>query len=396
MNHLTNRRCSDGTHLDGRHGISELCDGSSWRCITKRDRLSWFGLTRFRTTVRVSKQEQVMFESSSKSRKSRNGWQMTWQWVPDIWSNRWKRFGGCDSGFTWGNTYRQNWSRAECSRRYIFWDERCKIGWLLKLEYPEKNRSDFKANSVANRKPMQIRKNRCNVAEPRFLCDHSSESILNMLKASEIWNGCASQERVAIIKSRADYCYSYGFRSLSSKRSTDVTQRTNMEITSLTCFRHLLIKGHFWVKVNTKILNWCLKLNRRASNRDRSNRLSQSSERFGSGVVKSDGLWLGWVQVKTIIQKPVVNSLSARFNWSNLSSQRWRVSTYIKLSVISILMEGHCVILVWLIRIYYICDWRYEKNKKQWSKNRALRHACEYGGGRWGRRINFHKVWAVC
>ena len=70
-------------------------------------------------------------------------------------------------------------SRAECSHRYIFWDERCKIGWLLKLEYPESNRSDFKANSVANRKPMQIGKNRCDVAEP-------SESILNMLKAKEI------------------------------------------------------------------------------------------------------------------------------------------------------------------------------------------------------------------
>ena len=222
MNHLTNRRRSDGTLLDERHGISELCDGSSWRCITKRDRLSWLGLTRFRTTVREIKQEQVMFESSSESRKSWNGWQMTWQWFPDIWSNRWTRFGGCDGGLTWGNTYRQNWSRAECSRRYIFWDQRCQIGWLLKLEYPESNCSDFKANSVANRKPMQIRMNRCNVAEPRFLCNHSSKSILHMLKESEIWNGCASQERVAIIKSRANYCYSYGFWSLSSKRSTDV------------------------------------------------------------------------------------------------------------------------------------------------------------------------------
>ena len=62
MNHLTNRRRSDGTPLDGRHGISELCDGSSWRCITKHDRLSWFGLTRFRPTIRVSKQEQVMLK----------------------------------------------------------------------------------------------------------------------------------------------------------------------------------------------------------------------------------------------------------------------------------------------------------------------------------------------
>ena len=27
-------------------------------------------------------------------------------------------------------------------------------------------------NSVAKQKPMQIRKNRCDVAEPRFLCDY--------------------------------------------------------------------------------------------------------------------------------------------------------------------------------------------------------------------------------
>ena len=77
MNHLTNRRRSDGTPLDGRHGISGLCDGSSWWCITKRYRLSWFDLTRLRTTVGVSKQENVMF---SKSRKSWNGWQRIWQW----------------------------------------------------------------------------------------------------------------------------------------------------------------------------------------------------------------------------------------------------------------------------------------------------------------------------
>ena len=33
---------------------------------------------------------------------------------------------------------------------------------------------------------MQIRKNRCDVAEPRFLCDHSSKSILDTLKASQL------------------------------------------------------------------------------------------------------------------------------------------------------------------------------------------------------------------
>ena len=40
MNRLTNRRRTDGTRLDGRHGIYGLCDGSSWRCITKEG-LNW-------------------------------------------------------------------------------------------------------------------------------------------------------------------------------------------------------------------------------------------------------------------------------------------------------------------------------------------------------------------
>ena len=139
-----------------------------------------------------------------------------------------------------GNTYWQRWRKAESSRRYISRDERSKIRWLLKLLHLHvSNRSDFKANSVANRKPMQIRENRCDVAEPRFLCDHPSKSVLDTLKASQIWIGCASQERIAEIKSGANYCCSNGFGSLSSERSPNVTHRTNMEITRLACFRHL-------------------------------------------------------------------------------------------------------------------------------------------------------------
>ena len=133
MNRLTNRRRSDGTHLDGRHGICGLCDGSSWHCIMKWDTLSWLGHTRFCTTVRVSKQEQMMFESSSKNRKSWGGRQMIRQCIPDTRSNRWEWFRGCHGGFTCGNTYWQRWRRAECSRRYISRDERSKIGWLLRL-----------------------------------------------------------------------------------------------------------------------------------------------------------------------------------------------------------------------------------------------------------------------
>ena len=49
------------------------------------------------------------------------------------------------------------------------------------------NRSNFKTNSMANGKPMQIRKNRCDATEtePRFFGDQSSKSILDKLKLGE-------------------------------------------------------------------------------------------------------------------------------------------------------------------------------------------------------------------
>ena len=92
---------SGGTPLAGRYGISRLWDGSSWCCIIKCDALSWFDLTGFCTTVRVSKQKKIMFEGSSKSRMSGNGRKINWQCFPDVSSNGWKRFWGCHGGRTW-------------------------------------------------------------------------------------------------------------------------------------------------------------------------------------------------------------------------------------------------------------------------------------------------------
>ena len=57
-----------------------------------------------------------MFESSSKNRKSWNGRQMVWQWIPNTWSNRWKWFGSCHGGFTWRNAY---WERLTCDSNLI-------------------------------------------------------------------------------------------------------------------------------------------------------------------------------------------------------------------------------------------------------------------------------------
>ena len=47
--------------------------------------------------------------------------------------------------------------------------------------------------------------------------------------------------------------------------------------------------------------------------------------------------------MKTIVQEPVVNPLSARFYRSDLMGKCRQVSTNMQLSVISVLMEGHNV-----------------------------------------------------
>ena len=136
---------------------------------------------------------------------------------------------------------------------------------------------------------MQIRKNTCDASERRFLCDNSSKSILDTLKPSQIWNGCASQEGVAEIKSEANNCCSYGFRSLNGKRNTNVTQRTNMEKANLafseTCSSKDIFESLY--SVYTQILNWGLKLDRRASNRDRSNRSAKAARGFDLGLLKT-------------------------------------------------------------------------------------------------------------
>ena len=50
--------------------------------------------------------------------------------------------------------------------------------YLGEIGASESYRSNFETNSVANRIQMQIRKNRFDVAEPRFLCDNSRSSFL--------------------------------------------------------------------------------------------------------------------------------------------------------------------------------------------------------------------------
>ena len=74
FNHLqlVNHRRSDGARSAGRQGIFYQHDGSRWCRITKCDTFGWRDATRC-PTVRMSRQEKMVFESSSESRKSWDG-----------------------------------------------------------------------------------------------------------------------------------------------------------------------------------------------------------------------------------------------------------------------------------------------------------------------------------
>ena len=73
------------------------------------------------------------------------------------------------------------------------------------------------------------------MTEPRFLCNNSSKSIMDTLKGESDLKRMCQPEESCRNQVGSHYCCSYGFRSLSSKRSTNVTKGPNMEITSLAC-----------------------------------------------------------------------------------------------------------------------------------------------------------------
>ena len=75
-------------------------------------------------------------------------------------------------------------------------------------------------------------------------------------------------------------------------------------------------------------------------------------KRFGSWVEKSNGFRLEWIEVKTIFQEPVVNPLSARFYRSDLMCELRQDKLVPTKSVISVLMGGHNVTGIRLVKIY--------------------------------------------
>ena len=144
-------------------------------------------------TVRISTQEKMAFESSSKSRKSWDRRKMTRQCIPNFWCNRRKRSRDCHGGFAQRNTYWQGWRRAEWSHRCIEWNECSKVGGLLRLQHPVSDGSYLEVYSVMNWKPVQLRQNRRDMIKARLLGHNASKGILNKLEASQ---GCFDLNRL--------------------------------------------------------------------------------------------------------------------------------------------------------------------------------------------------------
>ena len=83
-------------------------------------------------------------------------------------------------GFSGRNTYWQR-RRRSWSCWHIPWNKGGEIGWLLELQNLESDNSNLEIYSLANRKPMQIRKNGRDVTKRDF-------SVTT--RASVFWTSC--------------------------------------------------------------------------------------------------------------------------------------------------------------------------------------------------------------
>ena len=85
------------------------------------------------------------------------------------------------------------------------------------MQYLESDGRYIEIYSGTYKRPVEISKNRRNVAKARFLGNDPSKCVLDKLQASQIRNRRASQERVTLVESRTHYCGSYCFASLSGE-----------------------------------------------------------------------------------------------------------------------------------------------------------------------------------
>ena len=155
------------------------------------------------------------------------------------------------------------------------------------MQYIESDGINLEIYSVTDRKPMEISKNRRNVAKARLLSNDPSKCVMDKLQVSQIRNICASKERVTVVESRTHYRGSHCLASLSGEGRSNVTECTNVKVRGLAWFGNLFVKRHPRVKMNTQIFDWWLKLDGWTGNWNEFNSYYRT-------LVASHGSRIGW------------------------------------------------------------------------------------------------------
>ena len=180
----------------------------------------------------------------SENRQCQGRGNMGGQLIPDLGCCGWKRFWSDHWCFPQWCRYGYRRGRPEWSWRCVLWKNLSKVQRLLVVQYLESSCGNLEIDSMAYREPVQAGQNWRDVAEPKLVCNNSSKGVLNQLKASKIWCGCACKKRITVVKARADYCHGHRFCYLSGQRWTNVSQSPNMKIWCLTNLGNMLIERH--------------------------------------------------------------------------------------------------------------------------------------------------------
>ena len=107
---------------------------------------------------------------------------------------------------------------------------------------------------------------------------------------------------------------------------------------------------------------------------------------FDLGFEKAMASDCRWLKVKTIVQKPVMNSMSAWLDRCYLSYKCWWICTYIQLSVISILVEGYHFAPILSVRIWAFNN-IYHVVLSVLNKNQSQEESVNYWDELWNKWI---------
>ena len=117
----------------------------------------------------------------------------------------------------------------------------------------ETHTSDFILNTFWNGKPAQFFQERCWVVVTGCQETKSCSKVLNFLERLDDRIRCTHEETVAVVKPWKDIGSNKSLGCVFSEKPADWTNAFKLEISSLADFYHVLLRGQFWVKNESKV-----------------------------------------------------------------------------------------------------------------------------------------------